>query len=575
MKNKQLFVSKKIVIFCDWFWAGRIAVLAALLLVARSMPGQELSNLLGGKALGPSSSHTPVDSLNRTSPRSAILSFLEDCRADRYVMAARYLDLSKIPADERKTSGPELAKQLADILNKEPRFEVDQLSDDPAGYINDGLTPNTEVLLKLNGNDETAALLLERIQQQGVDIWLVAPESVARIADIDALEGASKIEKHMPTFLVRHKILGTAWWAWISLIVLTLLLFVFSNLLSRLFLFILTPVVKRFAKTLQSYRLATLTDPLRLLISLSVFRAVMELVTPSALLRDYLIKLLIFFFTLGLAMLAMRIVDLISAQILGRLEPSERTLSYSVLPLGARVIRICIFLIAVILILASWGYNTNALLAGLGVGGLAVALAAQKTLENLFGAISLISDRPVLVGDVCKFGDQTGTVEDIGLRSTRIRTPDRTVVTIPNSAFSAMTLENFSRRDRIWFHPTVRVRRDTNPGKVQEMMDALEEILRNHPLVQPAEVPVRFSKITDYSLDLEIFAYVATADYNEFLKTQTALLLKFLEASQQHGVGWALPISESVTVNPPAADPPANSNFHPAVEPPAVLPPPG
>jgi MscS family membrane protein len=490
-------------------------------------------------------------------------------------MAARYLDLSKIPADERKTSGPELAKQLADILNKEPRFEVDQLSDDPAGYINDGLTPNTEVLLKLNGNDETAALLLERIQQQGVDIWLVAPESVARIADIDALEGASKIEKHMPTFLVRHKILGTAWWAWISLIVLTLLLFVFSNLLSRLFLFILTPVVKRFAKTLQSYRLATLTDPLRLLISLSVFRAVMELVTPSALLRDYLIKLLIFFFTLGLAMLAMRIVDLISAQILGRLEPSERTLSYSVLPLGARVIRICIFLIAVILILASWGYNTNALLAGLGVGGLAVALAAQKTLENLFGAISLISDRPVLVGDVCKFGDQTGTVEDIGLRSTRIRTPDRTVVTIPNSAFSAMTLENFSRRDRIWFHPTVRVRRDTNPGKVQEMMDALEEILRNHPLVQPAEVPVRFSKITDYSLDLEIFAYVATADYNEFLKTQTALLLKFLEASQQHGVGWALPISESVTVNPPAADPPANSNFHPAVEPPAVLPPPG
>lgn len=118
-----------------------------------------------------------------------------------------------------------------------------------------------------------------------------------------------------------------------------------------------------------------------------------------------------------------------------------------------------------------------------------------------------------------------------------------------------MTLENFSRRDRIWFHPTLRLRRDTPPAKVSEMIDALAEILRTYPLVQAAEVPVRFSKISDYSLDLDLFAYVATADYNEFLKVQTALFLKFLEASQQHGVGWALPVAESVTVNPLASDP--------------------
>ena len=546
-----------------------------VLCIPVSLTAQSISGLLGDKPQGANSTHAPVDSLHRTTPRSAILSFLEACRSEHYPVAARYLDLSKIPADDRRSAGPDLARQLADILNKDPRFEVNQLSDDPAGDVNDGLAPNTEVLLKLNGNDDESSLLLTRIDQQGTEVWIVSADSVPRIPDLDVLEGSSEIEKHMPKFLVRHRLLGTAWWAWISLIVLTLLLWGLSNLLSRLFLFIFTPVVHRFAESLQSYRLATLTDPLRLLISLAVFRGVMELVTPSALLRDYLIKLLVFLFTLGLAALLMRVVDLASTQFLGRLSPSERTLSYSVLPLGVRMIRICIFLIAIIFILASWGYNTNALLAGLGVGGLAVALAAQKTIENLFGAISLISDRPVLVGDVCQFGGQTGTVEDIGLRSTRIRTPDRTVVTIPNSVFSAMTLENFSRRDRIWFHPTLHIRRDTAPDKVLEMIEAVTKILTSYPSVQPAEIPVRFTKITDYSLDLDIFAYVMTSDYNEYLRVQSALLLKFLEASQQHGVAWSLPISESVTINPPAEVPLANSNSHLAGEPPTTPPPPG
>jgi hypothetical protein len=90
------------------------------------------------------------------------------------------------------------------------------------------------------------------------------------------------------------------------------------------------------------------------------------------------------------------------------------------------------------------------------------------------------------------------------------------------------------------------------------MIEAVTEILHSYPQVQPAEVPVRLTKITDYSIDLDLFAYVATADYNEFLRAQTGLFLKFLDAGLQHGVAWAVPISESVTVNPPAASPTAN-----------------
>jgi MscS family membrane protein len=596
MKKRLLFAAKNTWLACDRFAVRRVSLLAALLVAPSAVNAQSLSNFLGNKA-PESAAQAPVDPLNRTTPRSAILNFLEVCHAQRYVVAARYLDLRKVPAGQRPTEGPELARQLADLLDKEPRFEVDQLSDHPAGSLRDGLAPDMETLVKLNTSEEPSTLFLQRIQEQGMNVWVVSSDSVTHISALDALESSSDIEKRMPKFLVRHEILGTALWAWISLIVLTLLLFGLSSLLSRLFLAIFTLVVKRFAKSLQSakgveairgpdtapvlhellqgYRLQTLTDPLRLLISLGVFRALMGLVTPSALLRDYLTKLLVLLSTLGLAALAMRIIDLASTQVLSRLAPSERALSYSLLPLGLRVIRIGIFLLAALLILASWGYNTNAILAGLGVGGLAVALAAQKTIENLFGAVALISDRPVLVGDFCQFGTQSGTVEDIGLRSTRIRTNDRTLVTVPNSSFSTMTIENFSRRDRIWFHPTLRLRHDTSPGKVREMMDAAAEILRADPLVQPADVPIRFTKITDYSLDLEIFAYVATADFNEYLKVQSALLLKFLEASQQHGVGFAVPLSESITVNPQDPGPLGSSSSHPDAEPPAAPPRPG
>jgi MscS family membrane protein len=565
MKPLVLPFSIKFLNFCDWLSARAVVpfallLVATLLLCPRTVSAQSLSGLLGNQAPA-STNQAPVDPLNRTTPRSAIFNFLEACHAERYVLAARYLDLTKIPADQRHQQGPELAKELADILDKDPHFEVDLLSDAPEGRLNDGLAPNLESLVKATG-DEASAILLQRVQQQGIEVWVVSSDSVPHIAEMDALEGASEIEKKMPSVLVKHNILGTPLWVWIALAILTLVLSVLSRLLSHLFLAIFTPVANRFAKSLRDYRLQSLTDPLRLLISLAMFRAAMEIVTPSALLRDYLIKLLEFLSTLGFAALAMRIVDLAAAQIQGRTGPA-RALSYSVFPLGVRVVRIGIFLIAGVVIFASWGYNTNAILAGLGVGGLAVALAAQKTIENLFGAISLVSDRPVLVGDFCQFGTQSGTVEDIGLRSTRIRTNDRTMVTIPNSSFSTMTIENFSRRDRMWFHPTIRLRRDTTPQKVSEMMDTTVAILRDHPLVQLADVPVRFTKITDYSLDLEVFAYVATASFDEYLKVQSALLLKLLEASQKHGVGFAVPVAESITINPPAANPIEDSSSHP------------
>jgi MscS family membrane protein len=221
-------------------------------------------------------------------------------------------------------------------------------------------------------------------------------------------------------------------------------------------------------------------------------------------------------------------------------------MSYSVLPLGRQVLKLSLFLIAILGVLSAWGYNTSTILAGLGVGGLAIALAAQKTIENLFGGISVIGDRPVLVGDVCRFGDRTGTVMHIGLRSTRIRTPDRTIISVPNGQFSSIALENISRRDKIWFHPTLNLRRDTTSDQLLQVLAAIRQILTGHPKVEIGSIPVRFVGVGAYSLDVEVMAYVTTSDYDEFLTLQQDLLLKMLQAVEHAGTALAVPLQESV-----------------------------
>jgi MscS family membrane protein len=270
----------------------------------------------------------------------------------------------------------------------------------------------------------------------------------------------------------------------------------------------------------------------------------LELAPPSSLPRLFLDRLVEIVFFLALAGVGAVVVDLIAERWHSRLDPRLQAVSYSVLPLGRQVFKLSLYLTAFLGVLSTWGYNTSTILAGLGVGGLAVALAAQKTIEHLFGGISVIGDRPVLVGDVCRFGDRTGTVMHIGLRSTRIRTPDRTVISVPNGQFSSMALENFSRRDKIWFHPTLNLRRDTTSDQLSQVLASFRQILASQPKVEVGAIPVRFVGVGTYSLDVEVSAYVTTADGDEFFAVQQELLLQMLQAVEHAGTALAVPLQE-------------------------------
>jgi MscS family membrane protein len=202
-------------------------------------------------------------------------------------------------------------------------------------------------------------------------------------------------------------------------------------------------------------------------------------------------------------------------------------------------------IIVIVLALAIWlenlGFKATTLIAGLGIGGLAVALAAQKSVENLIGAITLYASTPVRVDDFCRFGDKIGTVEEIGLRSAQIRTLDHTVIHVPNAAFADMQLENFARREKVWYHPQLRLRSDTTPDQIRYILTEVRKIFHAHPRIDPDPARIRFTDIGTDALQLDVFAYITTTDYNELLEIAEDLNLRILDIVAASGTALAMP----------------------------------
>ena len=165
-------------------------------------------------------------------------------------------------------------------------------------------------------------------------------------------------------------------------------------------------------------------------------------------------------------------------------------------------------IVGVFAVLSTLGFSMSTALAGLGIGGIAIAFAAQKTLENLFGGVSVLGDEAIRVGETCRFGDRIGTVEDISLRSTRIRTPERTELSIPNGSLATMNIENFSRRDKVLFNTNIRVRLETSPDQVRYLLAEVRKLLYEHPKVETEGARIRFVGFEEGALTLEISSYI-------------------------------------------------------------------
>jgi len=361
-------------------------------------------------------------------------------------------------------------------------------------------------------------------------VWLFSAETVYDAPKLSVSRATSAIERWLPPFFSTIQILETPLWKWIALILIALLLTAISRQFDRLTTALGRAAAARIRLGSHVAWVQAMLAPVRVFICLLLFRVALEAIGPSAIARLYVGRLAGALLVWSIAWCFTRLAELMFARAESRMDEARRFASRSVLNLGRRTINIAIVILAILLVLSNWGYNTATLVAGLGVGGIAIALAAQQTISNVFGGVSVIADHPIRVGEYGKFGDLLGVLEDIGLRSTRIRTMNRTIVSVPNSTFAGYNLENYAARDKILFNPTLSVKRDTPEERVRALVDALNKMFEGRKELDLVPTPVRIVGLTASAMNIELFCYVLTRDVNQFYTIQGDLYLAINKA---------------------------------------------
>lgn len=489
------------------------------------------------------------DPLGRGTPRGTVLGFIKAAGRGDYGQAASYLD-TKQHGDLAR----ELARQLQTILDRETSIDLSKLSRQPEGSLVDAQNPNRDLVGVASTSSGKVKIWLDRVQRgDNPPIWLFSQETLRLVPEVYEDTGnVSAIERHLPGWLKATYFSLPLWRLCLVLLSVPLILLL-GSLVVRLLRLLLASLADRMLDGADIEQAQSLAGPLRLIL-FGILFVIIAGYSSTLLGRNFWHNLGNVLLVFGVAWLLMRMVGIASDLTLARLKRIQSSDKIALAGLLGRLSQIGVFIIGIMVLLYLAGVNLTAALTGLGIGGLAVALAAQKTLENLFGGIMIISDQPVRIGDVCKIGDVTGIVVDIGLRSTRIRTPERTIVTVPNGQLATMNLENYTLRDKFWFHPTLSLRHQTTVAQMQTVLRRIRETLDKHANVESETARVRLISIANASQDVEIFAYVFAADYSEFLAIQEDLLLQVLDIVEATGTALALPTQVTHVVDDSGAN---------------------
>ncbi len=471
------------------------------------------------------------------SPRAMLQRFFTATRKGDYTRAAEFLD---VPPSRTAEAG-RLARRLKIVLDRKLWVDVEGASPAATGNFDDGLPPHIEEVGRLPGpTGAQEPLRLISTVVDGRTSWRFTRSTVQRIdAWYEALPDRLVID-HMPDRLLRMGPFELMWWQWIALPLSAVLCW----LLGRLFGWLTRRILSRFASrttvTWDDLLVARARGPLTLFWSIACGYAVLpylalalpaEKVTHAAL-KSGLVAAIFWS--------ALRSIDLASDVLTStELPPTPGT--RAVLPIAARFGKVAVGAMLIIAVLSNFGLPVASLIAGLGVGGVALALAAQKTVENMFGAVSIGADRPLKIGDFVKVGELLGTVESIGLRSTRIRTLDRTLVTIPNGGLADSRIESYTERDRIRFTTILGLEYGTKQAVLREVIAKIERTLREHPKIWPDTVVVRFAEFGPYSLNIEIMVWFLVTDFNDFRAIREGVLFDIMTIVEQEGAAFAFP----------------------------------
>ena len=457
-------------------------------------------------------------------PRSTVRGFLAAAHDGDWARAAEHLDLRGQPAG----TGNTLARRLDVVLQRTIWLNPDALSSAPEGDDADGLRDGRDLVGTIQGHGGAVRVFVDRVPAaDGTPEWKLSRTIVQRIPTLWAEFGAVPFASWLPKPFFEVRLLGVQLWQWLGLVVVAVLAWVVAWIVTALAVWLASPLVQRTRARFAAALLDLLASPARLALAVALASGAVAFLRLPVAAAHVVTGVLAGGTTLAVTWVVLRAVDALSR--LAELRFAEQATAVSLVPLGRRSVKVVVVSLAALAALQNVGFNVTGVIAGLGVGGLAVALAAQKTLENLFGGMSIIADAPVRIGDYCRFGDSTGTVEDIGLRSVRLRTPERTVITVPNGVFAGLQIENYAARDRMLFSTKLALKPDVPLERLRALAGDLHALLVRHPDVDPQPARVRLVNVTASALELELFAYVRTGDVDRFYAVREELLLALVE----------------------------------------------
>jgi MscS family membrane protein len=518
----------------------KLALLLFIFLV--SLPGlqaqsvaQSVGKVLQGAAPLPTSLRT--DQLQRSTPSGTVVGFLQMAQAGNYQAAADYLQMSTA---HRQTQGSDLADKLKFLMDHTFVGSLRRLSTNPDGDQDYGGPDQQTIGNFANGEADVPVVLVRITDPNYGKIWLFSSDTLSKVPELYDNVEAHQVESRLPQSLVRNVFLGMPLWQWLALLI-DIPVAIIIGWAIVLLLAIPRRLWLKFRKRPNLHSYSRVSTPLLVSFSALAHRLIAHYFGLPLLTRLYYGRIISVLISIGFFWFLLRITSLTMQRLRIRAISGGRIGTGTLMVLGERLLTALVVVLALLAILGILGFNLTTLLAGLGIGGIAIAFAAQKTLENLFGGVSVLADEVIRVGDYCRFGDRTGTVEDISLRSTRVRTDARTELSIPNGSLATMNIENFTRRDKIQFNPVLSIRVETTADQLRYLLAEIRRLLFEHPKVESNTASIRFTNFDNSALRLEIAAYMLTRDSNEFNAIREDVLLRIMDIVEKSGTSFALP----------------------------------
>jgi len=459
-------------------------------------------------------------------------------REGDYERAVNYLDLRNLPFSlDPALDGPELVKKLVIVAKRAMTIDFEDISDDPLGHREDGLPRYRDRITTMKTKTGPVDILMQHVPRgDGVSIWKISNATVAIIPQLDKEFGYGFIGNKLSHVFPHYIIFGFEVWQLIMMIGLLLT----GYLIALLITYVIVKILQRNQRFNKQRVQKFVVGPLRLLITILFFRATFNLIAPSLVARAVFEAKT--FLIIAVLWVLLGVVDLIIYRLADRMSRNGQKDAVVLLKPAATGVKLVVVLIAIISWMDNLGYQVTTILAGLGVGGIAIALASQKSLENLIGSITIYASQPVHVGDFCKFGKTMGTVEEIGLRSTQLRTPARTVVHIPNALFASGEIENLTQRDKILYRTRLRLSYNNTPSQVKQVLVNIRELIDTNEFIDEESSRVSFLEFGEYAQELEFFVYIKTKDFVVYLEHREDINLKINDIIESAGASLTVPV---------------------------------